>query len=238
MNALPLAANGGSAYEMQTPGPPLLPQRPQRPATRRHRKETLAYVQTVHDMPLFVPADANAPVQPATEVASMTPIPPHVSVTGPDAAVEHILAASDRQDAADQLFAFMRTCFGAGAMFVVSGSFAEGRFGYNEGEECPAVEKVIFSLSLPSCFRDAFSRGAVFHGAPAMDGEPVHRTVWSALGSRPPRELVVAPVVVHNQCALLLYAQGRNGGRVEHFATGRLGRVCTALATTLVRLAG
>jgi hypothetical protein len=231
MNALPLVANGGPAYEMQTPGPPSLPQ-------RRHRKETLSYVQAVNDMPLFVPADANAPVQPATDVASMTPIPPHVSVTGPDAAVEQILAASDRQAAADQLFAFMRTCFGAGAMFVVSGLFAEGRFGYNEGAECPAVEKVIFSLSLPSCFRDAFSKGAVFHGVPAVDGEPVHRTVWTALGSGPPRDLVVAPVVVQNQCALLLYAQGRSGGRVEHFATGRLGRVCAALATTLVRLAG
>ena len=234
MNALPLAANGGSAYEMQTPGPPSLSRRP---AARRHRKETLSYVQAVHDMPLFVPAEANAPVQQATEVASMTPIPPLVSVTGSDAAVEHILAAPDRQAAADQLFAFMRTCFGAGAMFVVNGLFAEGRFGYNEGSECPAVEKTIFSLSLPSCFRDVFSRGVVFHGAPAMDGEPVHRTVWTALGSRPPREIVVAPVVVQNRCALLLYAQGRSGGRVEHFATGRLGRVCAALATTLVRLA-
>jgi hypothetical protein len=231
LNALPLVANGGPANEMRTPGPPSLPQ-------RRHRKETLSYVQAVNDMPLFVPAEANAPVLPATEVASMTPIPPHVSVTGPDAAVEQILAAPDRQAAADQLFAFMRTCFGAAAMFVVNGLFAEGRFGYNEGSECPAVEKLIFSLSLPSCFRDAFSRGVVFHGAPAMDGEPVHRTVWTALGSRPPREIVVAPVVVQNQCALLLYAQGRSGGRVEHFATGRLGRVCAALATTLVRLAG
>jgi hypothetical protein len=231
LNALPLVANGGPANDMRTPGPPSLPQ-------RRHRKETLSYVQAVNDMPLFVPAEANAPVLPATEVASMTPIPPHVSVTGPDAAVEQILAAPDRQAAADQLFAFMRTCFGAAAMFAVNGLFAEGRFGYNEGSECPSVEKLIFSLSLPSCFRDAFSRGVVFHGAPAMDGEPVHRTVWTALGSRPPREIVVAPVVVQNQCALLLYAQGRSGGRVEHFATGRLGRVCAALATTLVRLAG
>jgi len=231
LNALPLVANGGPTHDMRTPGPPSLPQ-------RRHRKETLSYVQAVNDMPLFVPAEANAPVLPATEVASMTPIPPHVSVTGPDAAVEQILAAPDRQAAADQLFAFMRTCFGAAAMFAVNGLFAEGRFGYNEGSECPAVEKLIFSLSLPSCFRDAFSRGVVFHGAPAMDGEPVHRTVWTALGSRPPREIVVAPVVVQNQCALLLYAQGRSGGRVEHFATGRLGRVCAALATTLVRLAG
>jgi hypothetical protein len=235
MNTLPLVANGEPSYETRTPAPPSLPKAP---ALRRHRKETLSYVQAVNDIPLFVPAEPNAPVHPASEVASMTPIPPHVSVTGPDVAVEQILAAPDRQAAADQLFAFMRTSFGAGAMFVVNGLFAEGRFGYNEGAECPAVEKVIFSLSLPSSFRDAFSRAAVFHGAPAIDGEPVHRTVWAALGSRPPREIVVAPVVVQNQCALLLYAQGRSGGRVEHFSTGRLGRVCAALATTLVRLAG
>lgn len=234
LNALPLAANGGPVYELDTPVPP---SQAKREAARRHRKETLPYVTPVNDLPLFVPAAASGvPVRPATEAASVTPIPPRVSVTGPDAAVEQILAAPDRQAAADQLFAFMRTCFGAGAMFVVNGVFAEGRFGYNDGVECAAVERVIFSLSLPSCFHEAYAKGLVFHGAPLPDGEPVHRTLWTALGSRPPREVVVAPVVIQHQCALLLYAQGRNGGRVEHFSTGRLGRVCAALATTLVRL--
>lgn len=166
-----------------------------------------------------------------------TPIPPMVSTTGPDAAVEKILSASDRQAAADHLFAFMRSCFGAGAMFVVVGAVAEGRFGYNRGEPCPAVESLVFSLSLPSCFYTALHQGTVLHGTPSPEGEAIHRSLWTALGCPPPREVVVAPVVVSGQTVLLLYGQGRSGSRIESFAVSRLGHVCAALAKTLLRLA-
>jgi hypothetical protein len=160
-----------------------------------------------------------------------------VSTTGLDAAVEKILSAADRQAAADHLFAFMRSCFGAGAMFVMAGAFAEGRFGYNQGEPCPAVESLVFSLSLPSCFCTAHGQGTLFHGTPSPDGEAIHRALWAALGCPPPREVVVAPVIVSGQTALLLYGQGRSGSRIESFAVSRLGHVCAALAKTLLRLA-
>ena len=161
-----------------------------------------------------------------------------VAVTGPDAAVEQIASAPDRQTAADSLFAFMRSCFGAGAMFVVNGVFAEGRFGYNQGSECAAVESIVFSLSLPSCFRLAYTQSAIFHGPPPPDGASVHRSLWLALASEPPREVLVAPVIAAGQTAILLYAQGRKGGHIEKFAVNRMEHVSAALANTLVRLAG
>jgi len=160
-----------------------------------------------------------------------------VANTGPDAAVDKILSATDKQSAADHLFAFMRSCFGAGAMFVVAGVFAEGRFGYNQGSPCPGVESLVFSLSLPSCFHTAYRQGSLFHGAPSLDGDTVHKPLWAALGCPPQREVVVAPVVVSGQTALLLYGQGRNGARLENFAVSRLNHVSAALAKTLVRLA-
>jgi hypothetical protein len=229
----PLAANAGSQFAPGTPLPRSAARRPALP----HRKETHAYLAAVSDVPLFVPADPRAPVQTMGEAVAQTPLPPMVSTTGPDAAVERICAATDRQAAADQLFAFMRSCFGAGAMFVVAGVFAEGRFGYNQGEPRPGIESLVFSLSLPSCFQAAYREGALFHGSPTSEGETVHRPLWAALGSQPPREVVVAPVVVSGQTALLLYAQGRNGARMESFAVSRLGHVSVALAQTLVRLA-
>ena len=234
VSLMPLAMNGGSQFQAPTPPPrgtarPALPKRPRQP--------TQSYLAAVSDVPLFVPADPNAPVQPIGEGVAQTPLPPMVATTGPDAAVEKILSASDRQSAADQLFAFMRSCFGAGAMFVVAGEVAEGRFGYNQGSPCGGIEGLVFSLSLPSCFRVAYCQGTLFHGSPPPDGEAVHRPLWTALGSQPPREVVVAPVVVAGQTALLLYGQGRNGARVESFTVSRLGHVCAALASTLVRLA-
>jgi hypothetical protein len=229
----PLAVNAGSQFAPATPLPHSAPRRPALP----HRKETQSYLTAVSDVPLFVPADPRAPVQPIGEAVAQTPLPPMVATTGPDAAVEKISSASDRQSAADHLFAFMRSCFGAGAMFIVAGVFAEGRFGYNQGSPCPGIESLVFSLSLPSCFHAAYHQGSLFHGSPMSDGETVHRPLWAALGCPPPREVVVAPVVVAGQTALLLYAQGRNGARIESFAVSRLGHVSAALAQTLVRLA-
>lgn len=211
--------------------------RPATPTARaRATKQTQSYLAAVEDLPLFVPADPNAPREAAAD--PLTPVPPMVSVTGPDRAVEQILSSPDRQAAADNLFAFMRSCFGAGAMFVINGVFAMGRFGYNEGTECPAVESLVFSLSLPSAFRSAHSRGVVFHGIPTPEGEPIHGPLWAALRCPPPRELLVAPVVAGGQVSLLLYAHGRKHGRIERFAVARLEHVCSALGNTLMRLAG
>jgi Type II secretion system (T2SS), protein E, N-terminal domain len=234
INLMPLAVNSGSQFEAPTPPPrssarPALPQRPRQP--------TQSYLAAVSDVPLFVPADPGAPAQVIDDGLSRTPLPPMVASTGPDASVEKIASATDRQSAADHLFVFMRSCFGAGAMFVVAGVFAEGRFGYNQGSPCPGIEGLVFSLSLPSCFHTAYRQGALFHGSPLPEGEAVHKPLWAALGCQPPREVVVAPVIVSGQTAILLYAQGRNGARMESFAVSRLDHVCAALARTLVRLA-
>jgi len=228
----PLVASPASQFTPATPVPrsggrPALPHRP--------HAQTQSYLAAVSDVPFFVPADPTAPAQPMMDV--LTPLPPMVANTGPDAAVDKILSATDKQSAADHLFAFMRSCFGAGAMFVVAGVFAEGRFGYNQGSPCPGVESLVFSLSLPSCFHTAYRQGSLFHGAPSLDGDTVHKPLWAALGCPPQREVVVAPVVVSGQTALLLYGQGRNGARLENFAVSRLNHVSAALAKTLVRLA-
>ena len=241
LDIVPIAVND----EPYTPGPSGLPRRlvsAARPTASRSIKQTQSYLPAMNEMPMFAPAtpghDPYAPANFAEEALAQTPIPPMVAVTGPDAAVEQIASAPDRQTAADNLFAFMRSCFGAGAMFVVNGVFAEGRFGYNQGTECLGVESLVFSLSLPSCFRLAHTQGAIFHGPPPPDGQNVHRALWLALASEPPREVLVAPVIASGQTALLLYAQGRKGGHMEKFAVRRMEHVVAALANTLVRLAG
>jgi hypothetical protein len=132
----------------------------------------------------------------------------------------------------------MRSCFGAGAMFAINGVLAEGRFGYNEGVACPGVESLVFSLSLPSCLRSALRERTVVYGSPSSEGDAVHRALWSALGCAPPREVLAAAVVAADRPAILLYAHGRRGGRIEKPTAARLEKVCAALGSTLVRLAG
>ena len=185
-----------------------------------------------------------------TSPPTRTPVPPTqvpprrntlavpVSAPGRDLAVEMILQSPDRQAASDNLFAFLRANFEVGAMFAASGHFAEGRFGYYRDAMCKGVEGVVFSLSLPSCFRIARSRHAAWKGVPPPDGLVVHRLVWNALGVAPPKEVMVCPVIVDRQISVLLYVQGKNGGMIEKVAADRLERVCEALGDSLLRLAG
>jgi hypothetical protein len=236
LDIVPLAVNAEASAPNRVGSSSYLSQ--SRPAASRQVKQTQSYLAAVNDIPFLLPTEARVPAQPFDVGCDLTPTPPMVAVTGPDAAVEQIVCSRDRQAAADNLFAFMRSCFGAGAMFVVNGVFAEGRFGYNQGTERPRVEGLIFSLSLPSCFQQAYSQGTLFHGPPPPEGQNIHRPLWVALASDPPRDVLVAPVIAAGQTALLLYAQARNGGRVEKFAATRLEHVCVALGNTLVRLAG
>jgi hypothetical protein len=235
INLLPLAINADSQFQAVT-ATPRPPTRPSLPYRARH--ETKSYLAAVSDIPLFVPVDPGAPLHAAEDALAQTPIPPMVAVTGPDPAVDLIVSASDRQAAADHLFAFMRSCFGAGAMFAINGVLAEGRFGYNEGVACPGVESLVFSLSLPSCLRSALGQRTVVYGSPSPEGDAVHRALWSALGCAPPREVLAAAVVAADRPAILLYAHGRRGGRIEKPTAARLEKVCAALGNTLVRLAG
>jgi Type II secretion system (T2SS), protein E, N-terminal domain len=237
-----------------------------RPALRTHRKappqgvrlaplkpgtatrEPGAPVEVMEDALCFTPTpltyipplDARTPPKPM-RVASRDPLTPLVvPITGASAqlAVDQIRFATDQQDLSDSLFTFMRACFGVGAMFVVSGAIARGRFGFSGGTVQPEVESMSFSLSLPSCFRIARSRRATFRGLPPPDGMAVQGPLWAALHCQPPSDVLVSPVIVDTHVTLLLYSQGEAGERINAAAASRMEQVCEALSSSLLRLAG
>jgi hypothetical protein len=186
------------------------------------------------------PLDARTPPKPS-RVASRHPLTPLVvpiTHAAAQLAVDQIRFASDQQDLSDSLFAFMRTCFGVGAMFSVAGAVARGRFGFADGLVRPEIESMSFSLSLPSCFRIARSRRSVYRGLPPPDGMAVQGPLWAALHCQPPNDVLVSPVIVDSHVTLLLYAQGEAGGRINNLAATRMEQVCEALSSSLLRLAG
>jgi hypothetical protein len=168
----------------------------------------------------------------------LTPIVVPITSASAQMAVEQIRFAADQQDLSDNLFTFMRGCFSGGAMFVVEGAVAQARFGFFAGQVRPEVEHLRFSLSLPSCFRIARSRRAIYRGAPPPDGMAVHGPLWSSLGTDPPSEVLVSPVIVDGLVTLLLYAQGESGKRINSLAASKIEQVCDALSSSLLRLAG
>ena len=178
---------------------------------------------------------------PPTHVAArhaLTPVVSPISDAGAQLAVEQIRLAADQQDLSDNLFTLMRAYFAVGALFAVQGVMAQGLFGFAHGRVRPEVEKLRFSLSLPSCFRIARSRRATFRGSPPPDGGAVQVPLWAALHSHPPRDVLVSPIIIDGAVTLLLYAQGEPGGRINDLAASKTWQACEALGSSLVRLAG
>jgi hypothetical protein len=169
---------------------------------------------------------------------ALTPLVVPIGNAGLQLAVEQIRFATDQQDLSDSLFTFMRACFGVGAMFAVSGAIAQGRFGFSGGRVRPEVADLRLSLSLPSCLRIARSRRATYRGLPPPDGSAVHGSLWTALQTEPPSDVLVSPVIVDGLVTLLLYAQGEAGRRINNMAVGKTEQVCDALSSSLLRLAG
>ncbi len=169
------------------------------------------------------------PTPPPTRI----PTPLFTPVVSSDEVVLRILSAPTRMEAAEALLTFMRSSFRAGAMFTVSGVFALGRFGFGPHGMSPGVESVSFSLSLPSCFRQAYHQRATFRGAPPAEGAAVHQRLWNALADEVPAQVLVAPVMVGANISLLLYAHGRT---LDAHAAGRMENVCVALGSALERL--
>lgn len=187
----------------------------------------------------FIPPRICDPPIPSRVLARhpLTPVVVPITGAGTQLAVEQIRFASDQQDLSDNLFTFMRTCFSAGAMFVVTGAVAQGRFGFAGGRVRPEVERLRIPLGLPSCLRIARSRRANFRGAPPPDGGAVHAPLWAALGTDSPSDVLVSPVIVDGQVTLLLYAQGDPGSRILSVAAARIEQVREALGSSLLRLA-
>jgi len=230
------------SYRRPAAAPPLAPLLPfagrREPATPvAPMPEALCYTPT--PLSALPQARAFTPPPPARVRSRhrLTPVVVPITPAGAELAVEQIRFAATEQDLSDNLFAFMRTGFGVGAMFAVTGNVAQGAFGFSDGRIRPEVEKLCFPLTLPSCFRIARSRRATFRGQPPPDGGAVHGPLWRALHSQRPTDVLVAPVIVDGLVTLLLYAHGETGGRINDIAVGKIKQVCEALGSSLLRLA-
>ncbi len=215
---------------------PLHPGNPEPGAPIAVMEDALCFTPT----PLtFIPPRPCDPPKPSRVLSRhpLTPIVVPITSASAQLAVEQIRFAADQQDLSDNLFTFMRACFAVGAMFVVAGAVAQPRFGFSGGQVRPQVERLRFSLSLPSCLRIARSRRATFRGAPPPDGMAVQRPLWSALGTDPPNDVLVSPVIVDGLVTMLLYAQAEPGGRINGLAASKIEQVCEALSCSLLRLA-
>ncbi|MBP9084590.1 MAG: hypothetical protein KBG15_00665 [Kofleriaceae bacterium] len=122
---------------------------------------------------------------------------------------QRIEDAEHRDQLAQALIQFGRGRTSAFVAFMIRDSNALGWCGYVARGQSTIIPTLSLPLAGVSAFQDANDTQRVFHGLPPCLPHPVESALWAALdGETDPVDMVVAPVLVKQRVATLLYAQG------------------------------
>lgn len=158
---------------------------------------------------------------------------PHLSATD---AVGRMALVTSRDAVGDLLLRFLRGRFNSAVVFVVANGHARGWRGFRASRANEAMGTLELPLTVASCLRMAYERRAPVAGPPARDGGAVHAQLWRHLDNGDaPREVLVAPILIATRVAALVYAQ--TSEVIPQGLAEDIGRVCSAAAVALARLA-
>jgi hypothetical protein len=151
-------------------------------------------------------------------------------------AVGWLARATSRDEVGELLLRFLRRKFTHGLLLVVRDGVALGWRAFSAGGPSAPMHTLVCPLNLPSCFRAAYERRAPYWGPPPRNGELVQGQLWRALRSDPPRELLVAPLVLGTRVGGFVYAHALGGAPLTELMAEELEQVCSAACRGLVRL--
>ena len=129
----------------------------------------------------------------------------------------------------DILLAWLRSTFEAALVFEVRNDIAFSSRGFG-----PAVRgqppRVAVPLTQPSMLVVPYEARTTFFGVPPDEGEELHKRIWNALGTSPPREALALPVIVEGSVDALVYAHPRKGERIAPHTLIEIANLCAAIA--------
>lgn len=126
--------------------------------------------------------------------------------------------------------------FGAMVAFVVRDGNALGWYGHVDGRADVAIDRLSLPLGLASAFQEAHDGLRPYHGVPPSPGHPVESQLWDAIGTPPPRQVLVAPILVKQRAVNLIYAHGLGGADLGDTEVSELAEVCVRASAAYVRL--
>ncbi len=171
-------------------------------------------------------------VQPTPPPVIVSPRPP---LSAP-AAIARLEEAATREEIGDVVVDYLRSAYGCGLLFIARDQMALGWKGFAAGVPLDTIEALVAPLRSPSMLRLAYEGRAVFRGAPPADGGQIQQRLWKALRLAPPREVIVAPVIVAGRVVNLAYAHAADGGAISEGAAAELTQICTAASAAFLRL--
>jgi len=205
--------------------------------------------------PSVSPKDATVPRSPAPEQALAVAEAPRLSTApqviqppGPtqprervpapslEEAIRLLTAATQREQLADIVVAFMRGTFGCGMFLTLRDGQARVWRGFAPGVPEAAIETIAFPISMPSCFELAYDHCSPFRGRPPAEGKRLQRQIWKYLHCDQPSEVFVVPIQVKGRVLNLVYVHASDGGPLPDGPVTDLQAVCAAASSTYVRM--
>jgi hypothetical protein len=177
-----------------------------RAATESHQ----AIVDDGWDMPdeaapevAFAPADQRGshPAQPITAPPDVLLCP----VIDRREASSLLSTTTSKDEVGQTLVDWLRSTLGGGLVLLAKDGSALGWKGFFSSAEPGLIEAIAVSLTTPTMFSLAYDSRAPFVGPPPA-GATLQDRFWKLLGCAPPKEVLVAPVVLGKRVVNLLYA--------------------------------
>jgi hypothetical protein len=188
---------------------------------------------------LAVPRLKSSSHQPQAEGSVVAP-QPQLNRRAPgktvDQAVDAISSAVERDEIGEALVGYLRSVFDTGLVLIVQYEVAMGWKGFAPAVDDNVIQSLAIPLAAPSLLKKVYEKQSIFVGAPPSEGIGLDGRFWKLLRSNPPREILVAPVVLRDRVVNLIYAQPAASASIPDRAMVDLGTLCQAAAAGYVRL--
>lgn len=242
------------AYPVPMPAPPVtslsvppLPM-PSAPSASQPedftRRETLPE-EPVREEPFREEADLAPPSETGWDDAGVDEGPSRL-MTAPPGALHRVLgleeaiaalrAATSRDEIGDVLVDYLRSTFGCGLVLIVKSGMALGWKGFAPDAEPDLIESIAMPLGAPSMLAIAHEQRATFRGPPPEEGKTLQVRLWKVLRCEPPREVVVAPVVLSTRVVNLLYAHAEGVDAIPESAASDLSELAAVASGEFMRI--
>jgi hypothetical protein len=152
-------------------------------------------------------------------------------------AVDRLDHATQRDQIGDVFCDFAVGRFDAIVVFLVRDGNALGWHGrVAGGKPLTPIDQISLPLGPASAFQIAHDGMRVYHGPVPTPVHPTENRLWEALGTPPPLDLVVAPILVKQRVVNLAYAHGTGGSPLPDTDAAELAELAVRASDAYVRL--
>jgi hypothetical protein len=152
-------------------------------------------------------------------------------------AVDRLDHATQRDQIGDVFCDFAVGRFDAIVVFLVRDGNALGWHGRVAGSRpLTPIDQISLPLGPASAFQIAHDGMRVYHGPVPTPVHPTENRLWEALGTPPPLDVLVAPILVKQRVVNLVYAHGADGSPLPDTDAAELAELAVRASDAYVRL--